>query len=95
MECFHCGSKDIRFSRPRSEDSRELLRLNVPVRCCSCNDRFHINVFRAWRMGILGKAPQGRRIREGNTSRGRRKSDRTEGQLALNREGRSGRASSL
>lgn len=77
MECFHCGSRDIRFSRPRSEDSRELFQLKVPVRCCSCNDRFYMNVFRAWGTGILGKAPQKQSNREGNGSGGRRKSDRT------------------
>lgn len=86
MECFHCGSRDIRFSRPRSEDFRELFRLNIPVRCCSCNDRFYMNFFRAWRTGIPGKAHPGQRKREGFASPGRRKSDRIEGQVVLNRK---------
>lgn len=95
MECFHCGSSDMRLSRPRSEDTRELLRLHVPVRCRSCNDRFYISFFRAWRTGILGKNPHKQRKREGNDGGAGEESDRPEGQLALNREEGSARASSL
>jgi hypothetical protein len=95
MECFHCGSKDIRLSRARTEDFQRLIQFRVPVRCRSCYERFHVNVFRAWRTGILGSALQNQGKREGNGSVGRRKSDHTEGQVALNREKPSSPASSL
>jgi hypothetical protein len=86
MECFHCGSRDLRFSRPQSpEDSRELFRFRVPVRCRSCNDRSYVNLFRAWRRGILAKAPRKQHRHEGNASWVRQKSIRTKGDLVLNR----------
>jgi hypothetical protein len=55
LDCFHCGSNDLRLSRLRPHDAVELLLFRVPIRCHFCYERFYMNVFRAWRLGILGK----------------------------------------
>lgn len=55
MNCFHCGSNDLRLSSLRSRDLIDLILLRVPVRCRFCRDRFLTSLFRAWREGILDK----------------------------------------
>ena len=55
MNCFHCGSNDLRLSNLGSRDLPDLIMLRVPVRCRFCRDRFLTGLFRAWREGILNK----------------------------------------
>ena len=55
VDCFHCGSNELRLSHLRGQDFAELFLLQVPVRCRVCYERFYANVFRAWRDGLLGK----------------------------------------
>ena len=55
MNCFHCGSSYLRFSRLRAPDIAWLLRLQIPVRCRSCRERMHVSVFLSWNMNLEGK----------------------------------------
>ena len=66
MECFHCGSSDLRLSHLQFEDLSELCLLRVPLRCRLCYDRFYVSLFRTWRSGILRKAAHKRVHRDGN-----------------------------
>lgn len=70
VECFHCGSSDLRVSHLRSKDAVELLLFRVPIRCRYCYERFYMNIFRAWRLGLLGKDAGKGEPHGGNTSGG-------------------------
>jgi len=56
MECFHCGSDHLRISSFHIHDVPEFLLLRVPIRCRSCSERFYVQVFSAWKHGLVGKA---------------------------------------
>jgi hypothetical protein len=45
MTCRYCRSSHIRFSRLRFDDFSRLLRLLVPVRCRSCQERVYVGIF--------------------------------------------------
>lgn len=70
MHCFHCGSTKLRVSRLRSSDFVGLLRLQVPLRCRFCHERFHRSLLRAWRAGILRKPPHKQQHRSRNVDGG-------------------------
>jgi hypothetical protein len=55
MNCYHCGSSYLRLSRLRAFDVRQLLQLQVPVRCRSCMERRYVSLFFAWNKGLTGK----------------------------------------
>ena len=59
--CPHCGTTRIRSSRMRISDIANLALLRLPVRCCSCLERFHLSIGHARR---LSHAHQVQEMRE-------------------------------
>ncbi|MGP8184818.1 MAG: hypothetical protein ACLQKY_02015 [Terracidiphilus sp.] len=48
----------MRLSRIQAIDLPELLVLQIPVRCCSCDERFSVSLYRAWKLGLIGRPAQ-------------------------------------
>jgi hypothetical protein len=61
--CLWCDSPNVRNSRLRLADVYRLVLLQWPVRCRSCEERYYINVFAAWRLHQETKARRTERRR--------------------------------
>jgi hypothetical protein len=70
VNCYHCGSGRIRLSRIRASDIVRIFQLKIPVRCRSCMERRHVNLFLAWKKGIVGKPPRKEPQRQKKIDRG-------------------------
>lgn len=63
MTCRYCRSNHIRFSRVHFEDISHLLRLLVPVRCRSCQERVFVSALAAWKLAFEKKSGRKRPAR--------------------------------
>jgi hypothetical protein len=63
INCLWCESPNVRNSRLRLADLPRLLLLQWPVRCRSCEERYHVNFLAAWRLRMDTKARRTERRR--------------------------------
>jgi hypothetical protein len=62
MTCIYCRSSYIRFSRLRFDDIPHLLRLLLPVRCWSCQERVYVGVSAGWKLAFSRKSSRKRPV---------------------------------
>jgi hypothetical protein len=62
MTCRYCRSSHIRFSRLRFDDFSRLLRLRVPVRCWSCQERVYVGIFAGCKLAFSRKSGRKRPV---------------------------------